>query len=154
MKNRYDVGSMVISVCLSLLGIFCWWYAGNFSPLGAIFPKTFSIVLIICSLGYVALCFIKGGSGDVKTKGREQLWRGLVLFGVLFFWCLLLDVLGFLVSSIISYVILAMLADHDHAISSKRLLFHGGLGIVIAGLFYLGFSEFLNVPLPKGILPL
>lgn len=153
MSKRYDVGSMVISICLALCGLFAWFYAGEFSALGGIFPKTFAIVLIICSLGYVAACFVKGGSGEVKARGSEQFWRGGALFVVLLLWCLLLGKAGFLVTSVISYVILAVLADHDHAVSVKRILIHSGLGLVIAVIFYIGFSQFLGVPLPKGILP-
>jgi hypothetical protein len=152
MKAKHDIGSLLVSACLAVFGFFAWSYADHFSPLGAIFPKTFAIVLMACSLGYIALCFIKGGQKQEKTKG-EQLWRGLLLFAVLLLWCLLLDELGFIVSSVVSYVILAALADHEHNPTTKRLAVHAGLGLVIAGLFYVGFSQCLGVPLPRGVLP-
>lgn len=153
MKANKDFGSIIVSFFLILFAIGAWYYAGEFSNMGAIFPKTFSLVLIFCSAGYIVVSLFKGTPEAKKTPG-EQIWRGLVLFAVLLIWCLLLKTLGFLVSSILSYIILAVLADHDHRPNPKRLLIHAGLGILIAGIFYIGFSEFLAVPLPKGILPL
>ena len=87
MKARYDFGSILLSCGLALFGFFAWSYAGNFSPLGAIFPKTFSVVLMCCSLGYILLSFCKKGNCKEKNKA-EQLWRGLLLFVVLLLWYL------------------------------------------------------------------
>ncbi|OIQ50698.1 Tripartite tricarboxylate transporter TctB family protein [Pseudodesulfovibrio hydrargyri] len=152
MKTRQDTGSLVVSAGLALLGFLAWSYAADFSPMGAIFPKTFAIVLMVCSLGYIALCLVRGKE-EAKTAGGEQRWRGLLLFAVLLLWCLLLNKLGFIISSVISYTILAALTDHDRKVTPQRLGRHAASGLVIAGLFYLGFSQGLGVPLPQGLLP-
>ncbi len=153
MKAKYDIGSILLSCSLAVFGFLAWSYADNFSSLGAIFPKTFSIVLIVCSLGYIILSLAKGKNRKKKTEAGE-LWRGLLLFMVLLLWCLLFDKFGFIVSSVGCYVILAVLADHNNRQTPRRLVSHCVLGIAISGLFYLIFSQVLGVPLPKGILPL
>ena len=81
------------------------------------------------------------------------MWRGLLLFVVLLLWCLLLDRFGFLVPSVLCYVILAILADQMDRPTPGQVARHIMLGIAVSGLFYVSFSQALSVPLPKGLLP-
>ena len=151
MTSTRDIGGMVVSVILTLIGVCAWNLAGDFSDLGAIFPKTFSLVLIFCSVGYFLLGLF--GIARAKLKGdTEFLGRGCMLFVVLMAWCWLMPRLGFIISSFLGYLVLSLLSNHISAPTVRSISVNAGIGFVVVAGFYGLFSQLLGVPLPMGIL--
>ncbi|APX92262.1 hypothetical protein BWR19_04530 [Halomonas sp. 1513] len=139
--------------CFGLL--FCallWFPQSDLGRLSIIFPRA---ILLITTLIAVAL-LIKGlfftpEGRQVEITGSPR--RLLVVMAGFFIWWLLIDILGFAVTSFIAiYLLCWYLARVQGPVSAGQLLRWLPIISVIVGSFYLTFRHLLNVRLPAGLL--
>jgi uncharacterized membrane protein YdjX (TVP38/TMEM64 family) len=66
-------------------------------------------------------------------------------------WGILINILGFVVTSVILFTVINVLLDEKHR-SFQSILKKTGIIAVVVGAFYLFFAQLLLVPFPRGYL--
>lgn len=123
--------------------------SNGYDTLGAVFPRTIGVSMIVLALVYVVVAMLGRGATVAPLEG--SLWRRAGIFAVLQGWALLLEVLGFLTASLLGYCIALLIANFDRW--TPRMAFtYCCVGVtVVVGLFLL-FGQVLNVTFPTGVL--
>lgn len=130
------------------IGGVCLWQSQDMSQLGAIFPVTIAIVVIIAGLLRLAQLVVRGVlSNTERDKGSTP--RRVLLVVVMTAWALVMPWAGFLLTGLASFVTLMMIAQYE-AWTPRRLMGHLLTGVVLVAFFYALFALLLNVPLPLG----
>lgn len=129
------------------LGGWAFWVAWGLQvpfaadPLGPTpFPATVALVVALCGLGMV----LRPVHGFARP---ERLAAPPLLVAAMVAYALLMVPLGFLVAT-------ALMATAVAWLFGARLLAGLGVGVVTAVLLWLLFDKLLDLPLPRGILPL
>lgn len=144
-----DVFGLVFCVFFFLLGCSIWWASMGYSDLGAVFPRTIATLLMLLSATYIVKVLVWPKATEYEFDGSNI--RRALLFLTLVAWAFSLEVLGFLATSIVGFLLILLIANYD-AWTLKR-----AAGLVLSGLsvlvgLYVIFKVVLNVPLPAGML--
>ena len=140
-------------ISIVLLGI-CTFFlieARSFTRFGRFFPLTIIIILAALSLLLFVLSFIKPERSVIFDKLHRKhiaIAISIVLVGT---WGFLINILGFVVTSVIFFTIINVLLDEKHR-SLGSVLKKTGIITVVVGAFYLFFAQLLLVPFPRGYL--
>jgi len=137
------------AVIFILIGMAVLYYARGFSELGSVFPNAIGSLMVFFAVVYIVASLIRPAAGIVPEKG--SLVRRMLLVITMLAWALLLNVLGFLSSSVVAFVLLLAIANYDRwtlRMGMAYLL----LAVVLLGGMYITFRYGLKVPLPTGVL--
>lgn len=146
--NRDNRG-IIACILIFIIGGLIFFNANHYSNLGAVFPKSVSVLMMVLSLLYIIQTIRRPKPVTLETGG--SVFRRLFLFIIMVVWALALETVGFLTTSLIAYALILMLANFNPwSPRSTIIYFASGAAVVI--LLYLLFMNVLNVPLPKGIL--
>jgi hypothetical protein len=149
--ERTDTGAIVVTTILVCVGVAGLWQAREFSALGAIFPRTICIALLIGS-GVTLWRTLRRRSPPSRGLVNAGLGRGLLLVALMSLWIALLEWAGFVAAGIVAYVALALVTERE-PLSWPRVLRFVAAGVVLVVFFQLVFVVGLKVQLPKGVLP-
>lgn len=130
------------------VGALCLWQARGMSQLGAVFPVTIALLMMLASvlrLGQLALHVVR----DNVQRERASTPRRVLLVAAMAAWALLMPWAGFLLAGLASFFTLMAIAQHEPW-SRRRLAGHLVTGVILVGCFYALFALLLNVPLPVG----
>lgn len=130
------------------LGVAAIATSGDFSSLGAVFPRAISGLMIVFALGYIALALRRPLPKPAAGPGSALRRIGTVV--VLLGWAFALQPVGFLASSVCASTALLLLAQHDRWTLRSVLLCSLFTALVVGGLYTL-FRFILQVPLPVGL---
>ena len=144
-----DVSGVIASVIAIAIGVMVLRAARDFDTLGAVFPRSVAVLMMVLGACYVVLALRKPGVSATRLQGSGM--RRLALFGVMLGWALLLEPLGFLTTSLIGYVLGLLIANFDRWTPRMTMIYCGAGCSMVVGLFLL-FRFALKVPLPPGIL--
>ncbi|NIA67975.1 hypothetical protein HBA54_05160 [Pelagibius litoralis] len=131
------------------LGAYALSQTGEMSELGAVFPTTAAIVLIIAALALALRVVLRGG----KAAEQQSVWSGLEwprLVGLsitLLAWALLLKPLGFMPAAALGLLAVGVITYRER-MGLKALALHLLAGGALLAGFYGLFSVVLRVPLP------
>lgn len=147
-----DVGGIVVAVIMILLAMLAIWDTTDMTDSDSfIFPRSVAIAMITFSLLYIVMQLISPSIGindEAGVSGGSSPRRiGLVV--TMIGSALLMPWLGFLISGVLAFGTIMMLAMYDEWTARRRLVFSLS-GIVIVVGFYFMFAELLLVPLPVG----
>jgi putative tricarboxylic transport membrane protein len=136
--------------CAIVIALGCAALAGStdFTPLGAVFPRTIAGLMIAFGLLYIVLTLRRPMPQVRADAGSNP--RRLGTMAVMLAWAFALQPVGFLFSSICASVALLMLAQYDRWTARTAFLYALATAIVIGGLYSL-FRFALQVPLPVGL---
>lgn len=145
-KKNTDLISAVLMLILSSV----FWRQLSYvsEELDRIFPQFILIAMIVLSIILLIKSFIKP---DLKrlfsVKNRKN-----VLVGVLItlLWVILLNVIGFGLTSFIAIITLALLLGGSHG-KPSAILNTLVVALIVVFTVYMVFARFLEVPLPRGI---
>ena len=140
-----DVGGAIGCVVFIAVGAAALWHAGEFSMLGAVFPRGIGGLLIGLGVAYLVL-FALGRTRAVAPLDGSLVRRAgvaLVMLG----WAFALVPLGFLGSSALAFVLLLAIANHERW-TVRRILLYPLSGALLLGGLYTLFKIVLLVPLP------
>ncbi|MCP4126344.1 MAG: tripartite tricarboxylate transporter TctB family protein [Gammaproteobacteria bacterium] len=153
-QEKADISGMVVAVILILIAALAIWDTTDMTDADSfVFPRAIAISMIsFCTLFIVRQMISPsiekndeaGGEGG-STARRIGLVLAMIVSSLLMPW------LGFLISGILAFGSIMMLAMYDEWTLSRRLVFPLA-GIVIVIGFYFMFAELLLVPLPVGTL--
>ena len=143
-------GDRAAAIVLIFLSVVFWTQTSGLQYNGAVFPRAIIVFIILLSVGL----FVQKTVG----KGEEQKTflppnLGYVLFSIVIvaLWIYCLDILGFIVSSILFLSILTVVIDVRKT-SPLGIIQVVAIHAALVGAFWVTFHLFLLVPLPEGYL--
>jgi hypothetical protein len=140
-----DVGGAIGSVIFIAVGAVAVWQAGEFSMLGAVFPRGIGGLMVALGVLYLVLFALGRARAVTPLEGSLVRRAGVAL--VMLGWAFALVPLGFLGSSALAFVLLLALANHERW-TARRLLLYPLSGAALLGGLYVLFKIVLAVPLP------
>jgi putative tricarboxylic transport membrane protein len=126
-----------------------WYYAKDFSDMGAVFPRTIAAVMMILAAVYIAFAVLRPKAQAKPAPGSAARRAGLV--AVMVAWSALLEPLGFLTTSIACFTAILAIANYDRW-TPRLAVTYAIAGAVILGGLYAIFRFVLQVPLPTGLM--
>lgn len=144
-ERKHDLPGTIGSGLSIAVGAAALWYSGDFSNLGAVFPRTIGALLVILGGGYLLLVLAGRTQRPPPLEGSNPRRAGVAL--VMLAWAFTLKPLGFLPSSVIAFAVLLVIANH-HRWTLRTVLVYGVAGALLLGGFYTLFKQILLVPLP------
>ncbi|MCW4153763.1 tripartite tricarboxylate transporter TctB family protein [Halomonas sp. 18H] len=133
-----------------IFGAALWFPRADIGRLSIIFPRAVLLILTLISVALIVKGFVKPSGRQVEITG-SPLRLVTVIIGF-FVWWGLVDLLGFLLTTLIAFFALTWyLARVETVVSWQRMLKWSPIIVVLVGVFYLTFTEVLNVRLPTGL---
>jgi len=139
---------MIACAVFIVVGIAAYWAAGDFSRLGSVFPRTISALLVFFGALYLVLAWLRPTAARQHEAGSRG--RQAAVAVVMLAWGFVLEPVGFLISSIVAFSLLLVIAHYGRW-SARVATFYAIGGAVVLGGLYLLFKVALQVPLPEGI---
>lgn len=133
-----------------VFGAVLWFPRDDIGRLSIIFPRAILLVLALISIALVVKGFIKPSGRQIEITGSpRRLFTVMIGF---FVWWGVVDILGFLMTTLIAFFALTWyLARVETAVTWQRMLKWAPIIVALVGVFYLTFTEVLNVRLPSGL---
>ena len=145
-----DVASLLSAGGFIVVGVLALYYTRDMTPLGSVFPRTIASAMIIFSVIYIVWRFFKSHVG-VEPPAPGSIPRRLLLVAVMVVWALLLNRIGFLVTSVVAALALLLVANWDRWTPRRAIVYALSTLALVVGL-YAVFAFGLKVPLPTGAL--
>lgn len=153
-RGQRDLGGMLVAAILILIAAVAIWDTLDMTDADSfVFPRAIAVAMIGFCILFIVLQLISPSTGRNDEAGISggSTPRRIGLVATMLVSALLMPWLGFLVSGVLVFGSIMLLAMYDEWTLSRRLLFPLiGIAIVIG--FYLIFAELLLVPLPVGTL--
>ncbi len=147
--RQWDKGGLIACMVFLLLGAVIWWVSADYSPLGSVFPRTIATLMMLLSVLYIILRARK--SVPVQAEAGGSVLRRASMFAIMLLWALAFTHIGFLVTSLICFALVLVVANYDRW-TLRSMAVYAVSGVVIIGVLYVLFKEILQVPLPAGML--
>jgi hypothetical protein len=148
MKYPRQLLGLTASSGFLLLGVLALWGTRDMSPLGSVFPRAIGSAMILFAATDIVWNWFKP---QREKLGEGSMPRRLMLVAIMLSWALLLQSVGFLVTSLGACLLLLLVANHDEWTPARAIGYVVGTIAVVGGLYSV-FAFGLEVPLPKGIL--
>ena len=118
----------------------------------AIGPKAFPVLLAV-SMAILSIMLIAGASkkDDEKKWSRKELVDTAVVVGLMLVYALVYEVIGFVIGTTVFLVVGMTVMGRS---GKKYLPMNVLISLIFTAVLYLSFTRILDVPLPKGVLPL
>lgn len=149
-KQPADVGTAIVAAVLALVAVAALWGATAFSSMGSWFPTTIAGIMLVASL-LVAQRALRGRGRKDRSMARDGALRSGLLIVVMLAWIGLLETVGFVVTSIAAFLVLAIVANRD-PVTVRRVALYVVASVVVVLAFRFLFVDVLSVQLPRGIL--
>lgn len=147
-----DVSVMVVAGMLALLAMATLWGAREFSSMGSLFPIAIGISLLGASLIVFWRAWRGIGRKD-RSLARDESVRSGVLIATMLVWIAALETVGFAVTSIVAFLVLAVAANRD-PVTPRRILIYLVIAVSFVLAFHFLFVHVLKVQLPRGTIGL
>lgn len=144
-EPRADLPGAIGSALAIAVGGAAYWAARDYSPLGAVFPRTVGVLMV--ALGALYLIFVALGRTRRAAAIQGSSFRRGAVAAVMLGWGFALGPLGFLPSSAAAMALLIAIAHHGRWTPRTAVLFGAAAALVLVGLYAL-FKHALLVPLP------
>lgn len=140
----------IVSIIFIVTALVFWSQTGDLQRNCSVFPRLLIIFLIFLSaVMFGQTFFLTYKKKAVVTP--DVLKYIIISIIVVAVWVYLLDILGFVVSSVVCLTILTLILDLERP-TPKRFLSAVTIYAVMVIAFWLIFHKFLLVPLPEGYL--
>ncbi|OOY06962.1 tripartite tricarboxylate transporter permease [Thioclava sp. F36-7] len=150
-KQR-DLPEVMFAILFIALGITIYLGASGMSALGSVFPKTIAAVLIAFSALLIVMNLRRPAGGSFKLANLNTgAIRRISLGVVLLAWVFLMPVIGFLVTSMIAFVAIMIVADYDRP-PAKTWAIWILSGLLICTGFWWLMANVLLLRMPAGLL--
>lgn len=128
-----------------------WLPRGDMGRLSLIFPRAVLVLLTVIAVALVIKGMVRPAGRQVEITGSPRRLFTVILG--FFAWWGLVEVLGFLITTLLAFFLLTWyLARVEMAVTWRRLLKWTPVILVLVIGFYVIFTEVLNVRLPTGML--
>ena len=153
-EHRRDMPGVIICACFAALGVLILLGARSLSPLGAVFPSTIGLALIVLSLVFIGLNLAGPTTSAVPRTvgdGGGGGFRRIALGAIMAVWVLLLPVIGFFVTSLAAFFAIMFVADYDRPGVRTWLIWMVAGTAITAGFWWL-MANVLLLRMPAGVL--
>ena len=150
---RRDVGGMVTAAVFILVAVVALWDTTTMVDADSyVFPRAVATAMIVFCLMLIAWDLLRpsSGNGDVPVPGASTV-RRVSLVTAMLVSTMLMPWLGFLVSGLVAFVSIMLIAMYDPW-TRFRLLVYPFVCLAFVVGFYFLFAKLLLVPLPVGAL--
>jgi hypothetical protein len=144
-----DVRGIFASAAFILLGIVVIYVSRGYGPLGSVFPLAIGTAMIVAAAGYIVMAALGYGTLIEPLDGSNV--RRVAIFVVLLVWAMLLEVLGFLTSSLLGFFAVLLVANFDRW-TVRTAITYVFVGAFVVTCLFLLFGEVLKVSFPAGML--
>lgn len=146
--RKLDLPTSLVALLIAAVAAAAVWEARTFSTFGSIFPLFTGVTLLLASLA-VFLRGVTVGSPAKERPARSArgMLNSLMLIAVLVVWALTLEWAGFMISSWVGFVVLALIADNRRPTLRRSAIYAVVALVVVVGLQFL-FGKLLSVTLP------
>lgn len=147
-EPQRDVGGIVVAALFILLGCLAWWDTFDYTDADSfVFPRTVASVMIVLCIAVIVYSLIRPITSEQAQPGSIARRAGLVvaMLGA----AALMPFLGFLLSGLISYLCILVLAMYDPWTRLRLIVYPLVATAVVVGFHFLFLKVFL-VPLPVG----
>lgn len=150
-KDR-DTGGMVISCLFILISIVALWDTTNMMDSDSfIFPRAIAIAMLVFNFLLIGRYFLNLSVKIKVVQPGASTGRRIALIAGMLISCVLMPYLGFLISGIITFILLILVSMYDEWTPKTKVTYPlVALSLVVG--FYMLFSKLLLVPLPVGVL--
>lgn len=147
-----DYGGMIVAAALICISGGVFSETRELSALGSVFPNTIAAVMAACCLLLLVQNFLRKPAARAGSKGEDQesTPRRILLTAVMLLWAVLIPHIGLLVTSVIAFWVLLLLAEYDRW-TMRRALLYAAIGMCTVTAFYFIIRELLLIPLPRGL---
>ena len=152
-NDRIDLGGIAVAGLMIVIGGVAIWDTLDMADSDSfVFPRAVAGAMIVLSILYIVRQIFRPGAGsndEAGLVGGSNLRRaGLV--AAMVGGSLAMPWVGFMVSGIVVFGAIMLLAMYDEWTARRRWLFPV-VGLVIVIGFYVMFAHLLSVPLPVGL---
>lgn len=147
-QSRRD-RSLIVPLGFIFLGILALSGTRDMSPLGSVFPRTIASAMILFSAMDIVWRWLKSRPAEPQLAGSAI--RRLLLVAIMLLWALLLQTVGFFITSVGASLLLLLVANYDRWTLARAVSYVVGTLTVVGGVYSV-FAFGLKVPLPSGIL--
>ncbi len=151
-QTKADLSGMIVAALLIVIAAVALWDTTDMTdPDSFVFPRAIAVAMIAFCILFIVLQMISPsiGKNDESGVNGGSTTRRIGLVSAMVISSLLMPWLGFLVSGVLAFGTIMLLAMYDEWTVSRRFAFPL-IGIVIVAGFYFMFAELLLVPLPVG----
>lgn len=150
-KGTGDTGGTVVCCIFILLAAVSLWDTTHMLDSDSyVFPRAIAISLIVFSISLIIWNLTHPDIARQQRPQNESTVRRTLLVILMLLSCFTMPWLGFLISGIITFVLLMVVAMYDEWNFKKRI-FYPLIAVAIVVGFYTLFSSVLLVPLPMGL---
>ncbi|EAZ98082.1 tripartite tricarboxylate transporter permease [Marinobacter sp. ELB17] len=145
-----DAGAILLAVLFAALGIMAYVATDAMSPMGAVFPATISVLLVVFSIGLVIFVLLRKGNPSDKGDPAASTTRRILLTIIFGLWVFLIPVLGFFVAGLAAFGTMMVLAEHESRPAKTWLIRTITAVAVVAGFWWM-MADVLLLRMPMGL---
>jgi len=145
-----DAGTILLAVVFAALGIMAYVATNAMSPMGAVFPATISVLLVVFSIGLVIFALLRKGSPSDKGDPAASTTRRILLTIIFGLWVFLIPVLGFFVAGLAAFGSMMVLAEHERR-PAKTWLIRAITAVAVVAGFWWMMADVLLLRMPMGL---
>jgi putative tricarboxylic transport membrane protein len=153
LARGHDWGAVALAAIFLLLAGLAFWGAQGMSVMGSIFPRTITLLLAVLSIALIVLGLM-GRNRPVPTEttaGPVSNIRRASVVAIFTVWAWLLPVVGFIVTSFVAFLAMAVVGEHNH-VPVRTWLVRGLVAIATVAVFWWLMAEVLLLRMPRGML--
>jgi hypothetical protein len=144
-------GTVVCCIFIILAAVSLWDTTHMLDSDSYVFPRAIAISLIVFSISLIVWNLAHPDIAQQQRPQNESTVRRTLLIGLMLLSCFSMPWLGFLISGILTFVLLMVVAMYHEWDAKKRIVYPLIAVAIVVG-FYTLFSRVLLVPLPTGLL--
>jgi Tripartite tricarboxylate transporter TctB family len=150
-KDR-DTGGLVISCLFILIAVVALWDTTHMMDADSfIFPRAIATAMLVLNLLLIGRNFLNLVGEQEEVQPGASTGRRIALIAGMLLSCVMMPYLGFLISGIITFILLILVSMYDEWTPKTKVIYPlVALSLVVG--FYMLFSKLLLVPLPVGVL--
>ncbi|HEA51562.1 tripartite tricarboxylate transporter permease [Marinobacter antarcticus] len=145
-----DTGAILLAVVFAAIGITAYLDTDAMSQMGAVFPATISVLLVVFSIGLVIFALRRKGGVSERGDPAASTMRRILLSIVFGLWVFLIPVLGFFVAGLAAFGSMMVLAEHETCPAKTWLIRAITAVVVVAGFWWL-MADVLLLRMPMGL---
>jgi hypothetical protein len=151
-KVSGDTGGTVICCLFIILAAVSLWDTTSMLDSDSyVFPRAIAISLIVFCISLIVWNLTHPDVAEQQRPQNESTVRRTMLIAMMLVSCFSMPWLGFLISGIITFILLMMIAMYHEWDAKKRIIYPIIAVAIVVG-FYTLFSKVLQVPLPAPLL--
>ncbi|MDO9071778.1 MAG: tripartite tricarboxylate transporter permease [Rubrivivax sp.] len=147
-----DLPAIGFAALFIAMGVLAYLQTGDMSAMGSVFPTAVAAAMIVLSILLIAMQIGRPPAPTApEIEPRPSTARRVSVVVALVAWSLLMPVVGFFVTSLVSFVVLIAIASFDR-LTPKTWAVYVIAAVVIVGSFQLLMSRVLQLMMPGGLL--